>query len=233
MLRAHLGAFTDERARPDPFVFREHLHTLRRTLVAAVEVVALGQGSGRRSDEVLVDPVDGARRVTQHAVDAHAVLLVVFQLLGCLSVFAFGQRLFPLTHDPRLDAHQLSHEVAEVDDQVADDWKVSQRLDADGSRCVLGEKRRARQLRLSIDGHAAAAAYAHPAGPSERQRAIQPVLDVVQSVEDDPILLAGNLVLVEGRPSFFLRTVAGNLQLNAIRHAVLSPHRPARPGASE
>ena len=79
-----------------PFVFGQHLHTRRRALVAVVEVVPLRKRDGRRPDELRIEAVDRTCRITEHAVDAHAELLVLVQLVGRLQVFAFRQRLFRL-----------------------------------------------------------------------------------------------------------------------------------------
>ena len=116
-------------------------------MVAGVEVVALGQRDGRRADEVWVEAVDRAGGVAEHAVDAHAELLVGVQLLRRLEVLAVDRRsLLVVTDDPRLDPRQLLHEVGDVDDEVADDGEVGQRLDPDGPGRVVGEERGAGQL---------------------------------------------------------------------------------------
>src|SRR5262249_3843619 len=150
------------------------------------EVVTLRERDGGRTDEFRVEAVDRARRIAEHAVDAHAVLLVVLELLRGLPILTLGDRLLHLPYDPWLDAHQFPHEVPDVDDEVADDRKVAKRLDPDRSGRVVAEERGACELGLAVDGHPAAAADAHPARPPVRQRAIEAVLDVVQTVEDHP-----------------------------------------------
>src|SRR4030095_8792163 len=77
MLRTDLRALADEGAPPDARVLRQHFHALRRALIAVIEVVPLRQRDGGGSDEFRIQPVDRTRRITQHAVDAHAELLVL------------------------------------------------------------------------------------------------------------------------------------------------------------
>src|SRR5206468_3049641 len=72
MLRTDLGAFADERTAPDAIVLGEDLHPLCRSLVAAVQIVALREGDGGRANEVWIEAIYGARGVAEHAVDAHA-----------------------------------------------------------------------------------------------------------------------------------------------------------------
>ena len=110
--------------------------------------------------------------------------------------------------------------------------KVAERLHADRSRRVVGQEGGARQLRLAVDRHAAAAADAHAARPAVGQRAVDAVLDVVQAVEHDPVLRARDLVLVERELGLLLRTIPRDLQRDVVRHAVLASPRPARPAAS-
>src|SRR5262245_26761652 len=81
VLRTDPGALPHEGTTPDPGVVGEDLHPLRGSLVARIQVVALGEGDGGRSDELRVQAVDRAGRVAQHAVDAHAERLVLVQLL--------------------------------------------------------------------------------------------------------------------------------------------------------
>src|SRR5260370_725462 len=133
-------------------------------------------------EELRFQPIHRARGVAQHAVNAHAELLVVGQLLGSLEIFPFGNRLWRLGNQPGLELLQLVHEVVEVDHQVANDRKVGQRFDADGGGIVL-EKGGAGQLGLAVDHHAAAAAHAHAARPAIAERAVEVVLDVVESIE--------------------------------------------------
>src|SRR5262249_56106679 len=119
--------------------------------------------------------------VEQQAVDGHAVWLVFVPLLRRLPVFALRQRLLLLADEPGLDRGQLAHEVTDLDDEVANDRKVAERLHANRAWRVVGQERGAGELGLAIDGHAAAATDAHPAGPALRQRAVHVILDVVEA----------------------------------------------------
>ena len=110
--------------------------------------------------------------------------------------------------------------------------KVAERLHADRPGRVVRQERGARQLRLAVDRHAAAAADAHAARPAVRQRAVEAVLDVIQAVEHDPVLRARDLVLVERDLRLLFRTIPRDLQRDVVRHAVRPPHTPARPAAS-
>src|SRR5262249_62321222 len=92
VLRAALRALADERAAPDPLVLGQDLHPLAAARVARIEVVALREGDRGRPDEVGVEPVDRACGVAQHAVDAHAELLELVELLRRLAVLAVGDR---------------------------------------------------------------------------------------------------------------------------------------------
>src|SRR5262249_24981467 len=112
----------------------------------------------------------------------------------------------------------LGHEVGDLDDEVADHGKVAQRLHAYRARLVPGQERRAGELRLAVDGHAATPADAHPAGPAIGQRAVEPVLDVVEAVEDRPVLTQRDVVPLGCRFAVRLRPVPGNLKRDGLRH---------------
>src|SRR5204862_2868535 len=88
--------FANEGTAPDAFVFGEEFAALLRSLVARIEVVALRQRDRGRSDELRLQAVDGASGVAQQAVDTHAVLLVLVELLRRLPILALGQRLLVL-----------------------------------------------------------------------------------------------------------------------------------------
>ena len=86
--------------------------------------------------------VDRAGGVAEHAVDAHAELLVVVQLLGRLEVLAVDHRTASssrMIHG--LTRGSFSMKSLDVDDQVADHREVGQRLDPDRARRVVGEER--------------------------------------------------------------------------------------------
>ena len=112
-----------------------------------------------------------------------------------------------VANDPGLHADELPHEITDVNDQIADDRKISQRLDAKRSGGVIRHERRAGQLRLTVHGHPATAANPHAAGPPVGERAVELVLDVIQSVEDHPVFRARHLVFIEGGLRLLLRTV--------------------------
>src|SRR5439155_25764893 len=158
VLRTYLGALPDEGAPPDAFVLRQNLEPLLGALVAPVEVVALRERDRGRPDERRIQAIDATRRVAQHAVDAHAVLLVFVHLLRRLPVLSLGLRLLFRANQPRLDLDQLLHEIPDVHDQIADYREVAQRLDAHRTAAVLRKERGAGQLRLTIHRHAAAPA---------------------------------------------------------------------------
>src|SRR5678816_3674385 len=223
MLRAHLRALAHERAPPDPVVLRQDLQSLVAPFVTRVEVVALRQRDRRRSDERRLQAIDRTRRVAQHAVDAHAELLELVELVGRLQILALRYRLLMVTDDPRLHPNELPHEVADLHDEIADDGEIPERLDADGATGILGQERLAGELRLAVHGHPAAAAHAHAARPAKRQRPVQSILDVVQPIEHDPVLGTRHLVLLQRLDAFFLRAVARYLDGDHVRHRFYLP----------
>src|SRR4029434_8856812 len=167
------------------------------------------------------------------AVDAHAELLVLVELLRRLDVLAFPQRFLVLANDVRLDAHELAHEIAHVDDQITDDRKVAKGLDAYRAGRVVREERCAGQLRLAVDRHPAAAADPPSARTAVPQGTVNPILDVVQAIEDDPVLRARYLVLVERLLRLLLRQVARYLHFDVLPHVPRPPRKPARAAARE
>src|SRR5207244_4106237 len=82
MLGAGHRALPDEGAVPGAPVDAQDGPALVPPLVPGIEVVTVGQGDGRRADEVVVQAEHGAGGVAEHAVDAHAELLVGLDLLG-------------------------------------------------------------------------------------------------------------------------------------------------------
>src|SRR5204863_3697394 len=127
----HLRALANEGAAPDASVVRENLQALLGGFIPRVQVVALGQRDRRRSDEFRLQSHDGARRVTEHAVDALAELPVGVQLRRRLSILTFLDGPNLVADDPWLDLPELSQQLRNVDDQNADDGKVGPRLHAD------------------------------------------------------------------------------------------------------
>src|SRR5262249_52160456 len=211
VLGADLRTLADESASPDSLVLRQDLTPLTRTFVSRIEVVTLGERDGGPADELLVQTVNRAGGVTQHAVDAHDELVVLVKLVRCLQVLTVSKRFLLLSHDPRLDACKLAEEVTDLDDEIADDWKISERFDAHWSRTVVGQERRTGKLWLAVDRHAAAAADAHAARPTIGQGAINAVFDVVETVEDHPLFRVRDFVLLEADARITLRSIAGHL----------------------
>src|SRR4030095_10236837 len=111
VLRAHLRALAHERALPEAVVLREDLQSLRCPVIPRVHVVALGERDGGRANEARLEPIDGTGGVAQHAVDAHAELLVDVELFWRLEVLALARGLLLLAGDPGPHALELSHEV--------------------------------------------------------------------------------------------------------------------------
>src|SRR5690349_7182384 len=99
---------------------REHRDPLIGALIAGIHVVALSQGDGSRAYKYRIKSNYRTSRIAQCAVDAHAELLVVFQLLRRLEELALAQRRLFLADEPRFYLLQLDQEVAEFGDQVAD-----------------------------------------------------------------------------------------------------------------
>src|SRR4029077_4928576 len=80
------GALADEAALPDAVRVGKRRQSLLGALVARVEVVPACQRDCRRAEELVVEPVNGAGRVAEHAVDALAELAEVGDLLHRLPV---------------------------------------------------------------------------------------------------------------------------------------------------
>src|SRR5262249_24632852 len=176
--------------------------------------------------------VDGARRVAKHAVDAHAELLVRIELIGSLEVLAVARRLLLLSDDPGLHLFELSHEICEVHHQIAHHGEVVQGFHADGTRQVVGQEGRARELRGAVHLHSAAAAYTHPARPPEGKGSVQAVLHVVERIQNHPVLPKWELIGLEGGFGFHFWPVARYGENDAGRHPSLTCRRPAYQAAS-
>src|SRR3989475_12390271 len=170
----------------------------------------------------MIKTVDGASGVAEHAVDAHAVLLVDVELLGRLQVLAFGERLFFVADEPGLHALELTHEISHGNDQIADHGKIAQRLDAYGSGSVVGQKSGPSKVRLAVYEHAAASADAHAARPAIGERAVLFILDIVKRVEDHPILAERDLEGFEIRGRVLLRRVTRDFEMDGVGHSVLT-----------
>src|SRR6266702_7125345 len=74
-------------------------------LVPGILNVPVSQCCSRRTEELLVKPIDGASGITQHAVDTGGELIVSFQFLCALTVFTLFRRRLFLPDYPRLDLH--------------------------------------------------------------------------------------------------------------------------------
>ena len=212
-------AFADVRAFPDAFLARDDVVPLLRAFVSGIEIVAVAERDGRRADEIVFEAIDRARRVAEHAIDALAKLLVILELIGRLEVFALGNGLFLFSNDPRLDRFEFVHEVGHVDDEIADDGEVDQRFHADFVGIIVAQHRRAGELGFAVDHHAATPAHAHPTRPSKRKRAVDVVFDVVERVEDDPVIAELDLVRLLGRRVLFFRTIAQHRDFYALEIA--------------
>src|SRR5438046_1123027 len=108
-LRTDDRAFADEGALPDALGVTDHRQPLLESLVARVEVVAAGKRRRGRAQKLVVETVDRAGRVTEHAVDALAELPELVDLLIGLVVLTCAERRLLLADDPRLDLLQLVH----------------------------------------------------------------------------------------------------------------------------
>src|SRR5512133_734717 len=225
VLGAYPSAFTDKGATPASFALYEHVEPFPLSAVARVEVIPLGQGNSGRADELGFQAINWTGGVAEHAVDAVAELLVLRQLLWSLDVFAIDGG-YVVTHDPRLDPRQLLHEVVNVDDQITNYRKVAQRLYFDRAGCVVSEEGCTRQLRLALDVHSAAAADSHAARPAIRKAGVDVVLDVIEPVEDRPILSQRHVVRRYGRRGIPVRVVPRHPHLDAVRHQWLPSVNP-------
>src|SRR5213596_3611976 len=157
-----------------------------------------------------------------------------YQLRRRLSILTFLDGPDLVADDPWLDLRELSQELRHVDDQIADDGKVVQRFHADGARLMIRQVRRARQLRLAVHHHPAAPADTHPARPAERERPVEPILDVIQRVQHDPVVPKRHFVGLDGGFLVPFGTIPDHVQRDRGRHeSLLSPvdalaGRPAR-----
>src|SRR3990170_203505 len=207
VLRADDGALPHEGALPDAALRVEPLQASVRAFVPGIPYVPQGEGGGRRADEMRVRADDRAGCVAQHAVDAHALLLVGLDVLRILDVLL--REIAPvLAHDVRLDGSELVQEIIEVHDEVLDDREVREGIDRHDAPMDVPDVRAARELRLSVHVRPAGAADPHAAGPAEGQGWIHRVLDVVQAVEDDHVVPVRDAVALVGGLRVLLGPVA-------------------------
>src|SRR2546428_13925696 len=90
VLRTSDRALAHKRAVPDPVLAAQDRFPLGTALIPRIEVIALGQRDRSRSEEAGLQGVHRTGRVTEHAVDAHAVLLVRGDLIRGLAEFSIG-----------------------------------------------------------------------------------------------------------------------------------------------
>ena len=87
---------------------RQNGHPVAGTLIARILVVPLCQGYRRWPHEHRVKADHRAGGITQRAIDAHAVLLVLLQLFRSLQEFALAQRRLFLPDQPWFDRLELN-----------------------------------------------------------------------------------------------------------------------------
>ena len=210
-----------------PLVLEDHVLPHLLALVARVQVVALGQGERGRSDEVVDSPDHRAGGVAEHAVDAHAELLVAVQLGRRLHVLGAQVVGLVLADQVGLDVVEFFHEAVDVDHEVPLDWEVDQWFHAYGTGHVVAQERGAGEGWFAVDLHAAGAADAHAAGPAKAERAVDVVLDMIQRVQHDPVVVIGHLVGLERRAAV-VGAVAEDLELDCrLAHGAYFPSFPA------
>ena len=73
---------------------------------------------------------------------------------------------------------------------------------------IVAQHRGTGEFGFAIDHHAATAAHAHPTRPAERERAVDVVFDVVERVENDPVVAKFNFVSLFGRRVLFFGAIA-------------------------
>src|SRR2546426_2738031 len=100
VLRTSDRALAHQRAVPDPVLAAQDRLPLCLALIPRIEVIALGQRDRSRSEEAGLQGVHRTGRITEHAVDAHAVLLVSGDLIRGLAVFPFGRRSLVPADEP-------------------------------------------------------------------------------------------------------------------------------------
>src|SRR5919106_7032475 len=154
---AHYTALADKGAVPDTVVVPDH-SALVFALVARVDVVAVAESDGGGAQKLRLEPVHRASRIAKHAVDALGKLLVGFQFCRRLPVLALTDGFVLLADNPRFHAFQFVQKVTHIDDQVADNGKIDQRLDPDFLRVIVAQKGCACKLGDAVYHHTAAAA---------------------------------------------------------------------------
>src|SRR5262249_42300507 len=135
-------------------------------------------------------------------------LLVRIELIWRLEILTLARWFLLLADDPGLHLLQLAHEIGEIHHEVAHHRKVVQGFDTNGTRQVVGQEGRARELRRAVHLHPTATTHAHPAQPPEGEGSVQVVLDVVEGIQDHPVLPKWDLVVLEGGFGFPFRPIA-------------------------
>src|SRR5262249_17011439 len=158
--RTDCGTFAHNRAIPNAVVLREHVGALACTLVARIEIVTFRQGKRGWSDKLRVKAKNRACRITQHTINAQAVLMKILELRRRLQEFTFWELFIP-TYDPGTHGLKLLQENIHVDNQVPEDREMLQRFNSHRSWCELADQGFAGKFRYSVHHHAAAAANAH------------------------------------------------------------------------
>ena len=167
MFGANDGAFTHIRAFPDAFFAGNDVLTLLIAFISGIEVVAVAQGNCGRTDEIVFEAINRAGRVTEHAVDALAELLVIFELIRRLEIFSFGYGFFFFSNNPGFDRFEFVHKVGHVGDEIAHNGEVDQGFHAHFVGIIVAQHRGTGEFGFAIDHHAATAAHAHSARPAE------------------------------------------------------------------
>jgi hypothetical protein len=193
VLRAHLAALVGVGAREDRPLAAEDLVAQAVALVSGIQVVAVAERDGGGADELGLVGDHRAGGVAEHAVDAHAEVPELFELLGRLAVRALLDGPLLGGQDPGLHALELVHEALEIDDEIANDGEVREGRHLDAI-AVVGQRILAGEARGAVHHHAAAPTHGHAARPAVRERAVDLVLDVVEGVQHLPVRLDRNFV---------------------------------------
>ena len=92
-------------------------------------------------------------------------------------------------------------------------------LDSDAVRLIVSDIGLTSELGLPVHHHPAASADAHPAGPPETERRVDLVLDMIECVENNPVVFVGKLVLLKARAGLAVGQISKDLQDRSLSHA--------------
>src|SRR5207245_9692072 len=162
VLRAHHGALADKRALADAGLRVQPRETWLRALVRRVADVRQGQGRRGGPDELGARAEHRACGITEHAVDAQALLpigLDVFRVLHEL-LRQIGRLL---ADDVRRHGRELLQEIVEVHHEVLEDREVRERIDRRGAAVDGAVVGAAGWARLAVRVRPARPAYLHRA----------------------------------------------------------------------